>query len=77
MHNFQDLTGQKFGLVTVIKRGGATHHGAVMWLAVCECGKAKWFRSNNLKNHPPKTHNTCHRGFDFVVDEPRTAVYVK
>lgn len=34
-----DLTGQKFGRLTVIERAGNTKHGAAKWRCVCECGK--------------------------------------
>lgn len=33
-----DLTGQKFGKLTVIERAGSTSHGAAKWRCVCECG---------------------------------------
>lgn len=33
-----DLTGQKFGKLTVVERAGNTNHGAAKWCCVCECG---------------------------------------
>ena len=33
-----DLTGLKFGKLSVIERAGSTKHGAVKWRCVCECG---------------------------------------
>lgn len=33
-----DLTGQKFGKLTVIKRVENTKRGAARWLCICECG---------------------------------------
>ncbi len=33
-----DLTGQKFGRLTVISRAGKTKRGAVKWLCKCNCG---------------------------------------
>lgn len=33
-----DLTGQKFGRLTVIERAGKTNHGAAKWACRCDCG---------------------------------------
>ena len=38
MSNFIDLTGQKFGRLTVIKRVENTKEGRAKWLCQCECG---------------------------------------
>lgn len=57
--------GKKFGLVTIAHRAEkATIHGAISWFCVCECGKGRWLRSNNIRRFPPKTHLFCHRGID-------------
>ena len=56
----EDFTGRKLGLVTVSHRQPGCHvDGAVRWYAVCECGAGKWYRSNNLKRWPPRTHRNC------------------
>ena len=44
-----DLTGQRFGRLTVIKRNGSIDHHAA-WKCICDCGKVttvngKWLRS--------------------------------
>lgn len=36
--NFKDLTGQKFGKLTVIKRAENDKYGRSMWLCECDCG---------------------------------------
>ena len=47
--NFVDLTGQKFGKLTVLKR--ANDIGArVAWECQCECGNTTIVQGNNLKN---------------------------
>lgn len=33
-----DLSGQKFGRLTVIEKAGSTKHGAIKWLCKCDCG---------------------------------------
>lgn len=37
MGRFKDLTGQKFGRLTVIKRAGTSKSGKVLWLCECSC----------------------------------------
>ena len=39
MGKFIDLTGQKFGRLTVIERAKNTKHGAARWRCKCKCGK--------------------------------------
>lgn len=38
MGQFQDLTGQRFARLTVIKRQGTDRHGKLLWLCECDCG---------------------------------------
>ena len=35
---FKDLTGMKFGRLTVIKEDGKDKHGNILWFCQCECG---------------------------------------
>ena len=44
-----DLTGQKFGRLTVIKRVKNDKHGGSMWLCKCDCGTIKTIRGNSLR----------------------------
>lgn len=37
----KDLTGQKFGRLTVLSRSVRNSNGAVTWLCACDCGKTK------------------------------------
>lgn len=47
--HLNDLTGMKFGRITVIER--VKNKGRVVcWLCECECGKTKVVRGNDLKN---------------------------
>lgn len=48
MGKFQDLTGQKFGRLTVIKRD-KNKYGRVTWLCRCECGNMCIVTANSLK----------------------------
>jgi len=38
---FKDLTGQKFGKLTVIKRVENSIYGSAKWLCKCDCGCEK------------------------------------
>ena len=38
MGKFKDLTGQRFGRLTVIERTENNRHGNAMWLCLCDCG---------------------------------------
>ncbi|MCB1454401.1 MAG: hypothetical protein KDJ43_12215 [Rhizobiaceae bacterium] len=38
MSKFIDLTGQRFGKLTVIEQSGKTKHGATLWRLTCDCG---------------------------------------
>ena len=45
-----DLTGQKFGKWTVLKRVENDAAGAARWLCECECGTIKSVSGGNLRN---------------------------
>jgi hypothetical protein len=55
--NFRDLTGQKFGHLTVIKFGERTKSGAIKWWCQCDCGneELKLVIGFNLKNNKTKS----------------------
>lgn len=55
MRQFIDLTGQKFGRLTVLKHAGKGAGNVSMWLCRCDCGTEKVFYSNNIKR---KNHTT-------------------
>jgi hypothetical protein len=46
----KDLTGLKFGRLTVIKEVGRTKHGYVLWECECECGTKKDISSATLNS---------------------------
>lgn len=49
-----DLTGQKFGKLTVIERSGSNHNGAI-WFCKCDCGNVKYVPSCYLRNGEVKS----------------------
>jgi hypothetical protein len=56
-----DYVGQKFGLVTVIRRDGSK-----LWCR-CECGSMRHFDAGNLISHPPKAHSRCDKFFQYEL----------
>lgn len=48
MSRLVDLTGQKFGKLTVIKRYGSSNTGNVTWLCRCDCGNEAIVRGVDL-----------------------------
>lgn len=50
MGKFIDLTGQKFGLLTVLKRHSASRNGSIKWECLCECGNKTIVRGDGLKS---------------------------
>jgi hypothetical protein len=48
MSKLKDLTGQKFGELTVIQRAENDKKGRTQWLCQCDCGKQKIIRGSSL-----------------------------
>lgn len=55
MRKFIDLTGQRFGKLTVLKRVENDKHHRVRWLCQCECGKETIAVAEHLKNGDKKS----------------------
>ena len=45
-----DITGNKYGRLTVIKRDGKSKDHQAMWLCECECGNQVRVRSKDLRS---------------------------
>jgi len=54
----EDLTGQRFGLLTVIGPAQSLGTGA-RWKCRCDCGVERFKRGCELREKPPETHRTC------------------
>ena len=50
MSRVKDLTGMKFGRLTVIGRHGSNKRGDAMWLCRCECGNEVVVRGDSLRS---------------------------
>lgn len=55
MGKFIDLTGQKFGNLTVLNREGTKYGGAVAWKCLCKCGKEVIAAGNSLRTGHTKS----------------------
>ena len=49
MGNLIDMTGQKFGMLTVIERKGSDKNADATWLCKCDCGKTHIYRGKDLR----------------------------
>lgn len=49
MPNKIDLTGQRFGRLTVVKESGKVKNGSILWECICDCEKVKVISSNSLR----------------------------
>lgn len=50
MSKLKDITGQKFGKLTVLYRNGSNANGVAKWQCRCECGKECIVQGRNLRN---------------------------
>lgn len=48
-HNFKDLTGQRFGRLTVVSRAENTQSGQTRWNCRCDCGNKKIIMGSSLR----------------------------
>lgn len=80
MHPFQDLTGQRFGLLTVLSRAESTRgYGRnksrlTQWECQCDCGNKTRVRANHLRSGATtscgckrKTHGMSHTHPEYQV----------
>lgn len=47
--NFIDLTGKRFGILTVIERHGTTKNNTASWLCMCDCGNTTITNGTSLR----------------------------
>lgn len=62
--NAEDLTGKRFGLLTVKKRDGTIKEGRrATWKCKCECGKTVVVRAVDLKSGNTKSCGCLHKNY--------------
>jgi len=50
VHNGKDMTGQKFGRLTVLRKNGKDKKGYYLWLCLCDCGKEVTVSGGRLRS---------------------------
>lgn len=55
MGSFIDLSGQRFGKLSVIRENGRNKGGQVLWLCKCDCGTMKTLTGGNLRTENAKS----------------------
>jgi len=68
MGKLKDLTGQRFGRLTVIKRA-ENKYGRATWLCQCDCGNQKEVQSWNLVSGQTKSCGCNHYSHDIQKDK--------
>lgn len=63
----KDLTGQKFGRLTVIKRDGSDNFRLAMWLCKCDCGNFKRVRSRALQIGQTQSCGCLHKEITAIT----------
>lgn len=66
MGKFQDLTGMKFGKLTVLKRADKGNMKATRWICECECGNIKIVYGADLKSGHTKSCG-CYKAEHFIA----------
>ena len=55
----EDLSGQRFGILTVISYAGKDDNNKTNWLCVCACGRKKVIRATSLKSGASASCGKC------------------
>ena len=61
MRSIINLTGKRFGRLTVIKHIGSGSGGHARWLCECDCGKQRYVYGYNLRNGTTKSCGCLNR----------------
>lgn len=75
MPTFIDITGQKFGRLTVIERAINDKYNNTRWLCQCGCGKEKIIRSTSLRNKITKSCGCIHDNCPITHSHSYTRTY--
>lgn len=60
MGAFKDLTGKRFGSLTVVERVGSHPTQGAVWRCLCDCGRERYARSNELnRSHKCRSCIDC------------------
>lgn len=60
MGNFIDLTGRKYGRLTVLSKNGNKAHNEIQWNCICECGRSVVVKGRLLRKGTTKSCGCLH-----------------
>ena len=73
--NFKDLTGQKFGRLTVIERAENSSQGKAHWLCKCDCGNLVEVSSVDLTHNKVKSCGCAKKDVNITHGMSQTKIY--
>lgn len=68
MGNFIDITGQRFGKLTVINKEKNDKRGEARWLCQCDCGKSTIALSSHIRNYRIRSCGCLSRKNKFLYE---------
>lgn len=79
MGKFIDLTGEKYGKLTVLKREGKDRQKCLLWKCKCDCGNEIIVRGSSLRNSHTQSCG-CHKTerlkkTHYIHGKARTKIY--
>lgn len=75
MWNFEDLTGQRFGKLTVLERASNGNHKQTRWLCRCDCGNERIVQARSLKSGNTKSCGCLQKEKTTTHGQARTRLY--
>lgn len=57
MRNKLDLTGHRYGRISIVRSANGTENNGSIWVGICDCGAQKNFHASDLRNskHPVRS----------------------
>ena len=73
----KDLSGNRYGFLTVLSLAGKTNNGHAVWLCVCDCGKMCFYRADMLHYRVVKSCGCKRGGSNRKEDQPHSLKNIK
>lgn len=58
-HSMQDLTGRRYGKLTVVEWAGRDKRGIYLWKCLCDCGNYTIVKRSNLRTDKGRSTKSC------------------
>ena len=68
-HSFIDLTGKRFGKLTVIKENGKNAHNDILWFCQCDCGNSITTTGSRLKQGQTKSCGCLQSVGEYKIEQ--------